>query len=64
VRVEIFWPKTGKTQVVSGLAMDRCYTVTEGVSTAREVVLKSFAWPSPSSAPMHHHMESAPAVAR
>jgi hypothetical protein len=65
VRVEIFWPKTGKTQVVSGLAMDRCYTVTEGVSTAREVVLKSFAWPSPSSAPMHHHhMESTPTVVR
>jgi hypothetical protein len=56
VRVEIFWPKTGRTQVVTGLQRDRCYTVREGEAAAHEVVLKSFAWPAPSSAPLHHRM--------
>ena len=55
VRVEIFWPKTGKTQVVKGLAPDHCYAVREGEVAAREVILKGFAWPAPSSTPMHHH---------
>jgi hypothetical protein len=56
VRVEIFWPATGKTQSIRGLALDRCYLIREGDGAAREVVLKGFAWPSPTSAPVHHHM--------
>ena len=56
-RVEIFWPATGKTQTLRGLALDRCYAVREGDDVAREIVLKSFAWPAPSSTPAHHHHE-------
>ncbi|HET7535796.1 MAG TPA: ASPIC/UnbV domain-containing protein, partial [Candidatus Didemnitutus sp.] len=55
VRVEIFWPRTGKTQVIEGLALDRCYAIREGDAHAREVVLKSFPWPNPANAPVHHH---------
>jgi hypothetical protein len=56
-RVEIFWPKTGQTQIIRGLAMDRAYIIREGDAAARELVLKGFAWPAPSSAaaPHHHH---------
>ena len=55
VRVEIFWPRTGKTQIITGLERDRCYAVREGDPAAHEVILKSFAWPEPSNAPVHHH---------
>ena len=55
VRVEVFWPKTGRTQVLHGLALDRAYAIREDRSAADEVVLKSFAWPSPASGPVHHH---------
>ena len=55
VRVEIFWPVTGKTQVVTGLAMDRCYAIREGDTAAREVTLPHFAWPANASAGGHHH---------
>ena len=58
VRVEIFWPATGKTQIIRGLALDRCYTIREGDDRPRETVLKSFRWPAPSSLPMHHHQMS------
>jgi hypothetical protein len=54
-RVEIFWPVTGKTQVIRGLERDRCYAIREGEATAREVVLKSFAWPTSAKSPAHHH---------
>ena len=60
-RVEIFWPRTGRTQVISGLALDRCYSITEGESAAHEVVLKSFAWPASANAPAHHHHSMADA---
>lgn len=53
-RVEIFWPATGRTQVIEGLRADRCYGVREGEAVAREVVLKPFAWPDPASAPRAH----------
>ncbi|HTL67371.1 MAG TPA: CRTAC1 family protein [Lacunisphaera sp.] len=54
-RVEITWPVTGKTQVMRGLAPDRCYRVREGDAKAEEQRLPTFAWPAPSSSPMHHH---------
>jgi hypothetical protein len=59
VRVEIFWPVTGKTQVIRGLEMDRAYTIREGEAAAREVVLKTFAWPAAMPAANHHHVAMA-----
>ena len=53
-RVEIFWPVTGKTQVIRDLKPDHCYMVREGEG-AQEIVLKSFAWPTTATQPMHHH---------
>jgi len=61
VRVEIFWPKTGRTQVVGKLKMDRCYGIREGDAGAQEIALKSFAWPAASSVPAHHHHTAAAA---
>ncbi len=45
-RVEIFWPATGETQIVEGLALDRAYVIREGEAGAREVATKAFAWPA------------------
>jgi hypothetical protein len=45
-RVEIFWPVTGVTQVVTGLEINQCYQVREGVGAPALVKLKSFKWPS------------------
>ena len=44
-RVEIFWPVTGLTQVVTGLEIDALYHVKEGVEAATRVELRSFKWP-------------------
>ncbi len=49
-RVEIFWPASNTRQVVPGLEMDRFYRVTEGVEAPVAVELRSFKWPSPSTA--------------
>ena len=38
-RVQIFWPATGKTQVLQDLTIDRAYKVTEGQETAEELKL-------------------------
>ncbi len=56
VRVEILWPRTGQTQVIKDLGLDRGYHIREGESAATEIVLGSFAWPS-ANGPMreHHH---------
>ena len=54
-RVEIFWPVAGKTQIIRGLAMDRCDAIREGDSAAREVMLRSFAWPAVTGAPSQPH---------
>ncbi|HUQ71718.1 MAG TPA: CRTAC1 family protein [Planctomycetaceae bacterium] len=62
VRVEIFWPVTGKTQVVTGLAMDRAYAIREDEATPREVRLPKFAWPAEASLTGHHHHAMMPAV--
>jgi hypothetical protein len=56
VRVEIVWPATGETQVLSGLAADRCYEIREGETAAREVKLARFAWPAANGVAHHHHM--------
>jgi len=44
-RVEIFWPVTGKTQVVQGLEINQLYHITEGVDEPTQVKLRSFKWP-------------------
>ena len=46
-RVEIFWPVTGATQVLTKLEMNRFYHVREGAPDATPIELKSFKWPSP-----------------
>ena len=61
-RVEIVWPVTGKTQVIRGLEMDRCYAIREGEDVAREIALKSFAWPTSAKTPGHHHHTAALSV--
>ncbi|HVT73724.1 MAG TPA: CRTAC1 family protein [Lacunisphaera sp.] len=54
-RVEISWPATGRTQVIRGLVPDHSYLVREGDAAAKEQPLRTFAWPAPGGAPMHHH---------
>jgi hypothetical protein len=44
--VEIFWPVTGLTQVVTGLELNRFYHVREGAAAPSLVELKSFRWPT------------------
>jgi hypothetical protein len=44
-RVEIFWPVTGKTQVLTGLAADQAYRVREDAADATPLAVKRFAWP-------------------
>ena len=55
-RVEIFWPVTGHTDLLRGLAVDRAYHVREGTEVAREVELASFQLPlsPPPGAPRRH----------
>jgi len=45
-RVEIFWPVTGATQVVSGLEMDSFYRISEGVDAPARIELRRFKWPA------------------
>jgi hypothetical protein len=45
-RVEVFWPVTGATQVLTGLEVNSCYHVREGEPGATRVELRSFRWPS------------------
>jgi len=55
-RVEIFWPRTGKTQVIHPLAMDHFYKVKEGQSKAVLWDLRSFRLaPDPTANHSHHH---------
>lgn len=49
VRVEIYWPVSRQAQVLSGLALDRMYTVREGETRAVPVKRPSFRWPSSAS---------------
>lgn len=55
VRVEVFWPRTGRTQVLTNLALDRSYAVTEGESAAKAISLATFSWPAAGTASHHHH---------
>ena len=45
-RVEIFWPVTGQTEVLTGLEINHFYRIQEGIAAATAVPLKSFPWPS------------------
>ena len=53
-RVEIFWPVTGATQVVTGLEINHLYCIVEG-QPAVPVALKSFVLPTTPPAGGHHH---------
>jgi hypothetical protein len=54
-RVGIFWPRTGKTQILTGLSMDRFYKVKEGEAEAVPWNLKSFRLATNSGGPHAHH---------
>jgi len=54
-RVEIFWPRTGKTQVLTGLQMDRFYKVRENVAEATLWDLKRIHLNTTSTEEHHHH---------
>ena len=45
-RVEVFWPATGTTQMVTGLEINNCYHVREGAAAPTRVALGSFRWPA------------------
>ena len=59
-RVEIFWPVTRRTQVITGLQPDHAYAIREGGVGAQELVLRTFAWPAPGTAVHHVHEGAAP----
>ena len=54
--VEIFWPVSGKTQVLKGVKMDHFYRVREDETEAKLWDLKTFSV-IPSMAHHHHHAE-------
>jgi hypothetical protein len=45
-RVEIFWPVTGITQVMTGLDPNQMYHIREGAAEATRAKLRSFSWPA------------------
>ncbi|MES1167479.1 MAG: CRTAC1 family protein, partial [Pseudomonadota bacterium] len=55
-RVEIFWPATGVTQVVTGLELDRAYQIREGANAPSPLALKSFSLGTAPAAAGHQHM--------
>ena len=54
-KVEIFWPVTGQTQTLTGLALDHFYKVREGDPNASPWPLKPFAFQRMKG--QHHHHE-------
>ncbi len=44
VKAEIFWPVTGKTQVLSGLEVDHAYRIREGAARAEPVHWKRYSF--------------------
>ena len=54
-RVEIYWPRTGKTQTLTGLRMDQFYKVNEGKPQASLWKLRSFHLNTQSGQHPHHH---------
>ena len=59
-RIEIFWPRTGKLQVLNGMQMDRFYKVKEGETMAVQWELKSFRLKSGSEETQHQHHHHSP----
>ncbi|HWA27407.1 MAG TPA: CRTAC1 family protein [Lacunisphaera sp.] len=55
VKLEVFWPRTGRTQVIDGLQLDRAYAITEDQPKATEARLTTFAWPTGGENHHHHH---------
>jgi len=45
-RIEVFWPVSGTTQVLTGFNLDRTYRIREGDAGAVELALKNFVYPS------------------
>jgi hypothetical protein len=54
-RIEIFWPRTGRTQVLTELQMDRFYKVKENQAQATPWNLKSFPLNTTTAGGHHHH---------
>jgi hypothetical protein len=54
-RVEIFWPVTGKTQVLTGLEKDRFYKIKEDQPQATAWDLKAFPLKIQAGEVQHHH---------
>jgi hypothetical protein len=53
--VEIAWPKTGQTQAIQDVGLDRFYKVREGDAQPAPWALKAFKLARNASAPAHHH---------
>ena len=49
-RVEIYWPVSRSTQVLTDLDVNRAYLVREDATAPLRIELKSFAWPTGSGA--------------
>jgi len=49
-RVEVYWPVSRSTQVLTDLDVNRAYLVREGATVPVRMELKSFAWPAGSGA--------------
>ena len=45
-RIEIFWPVTGVTQVLTGFEINHLYQIREGEAAPTLAALKSFPWPA------------------
>ncbi len=52
--IEVFWPVTGRTQVLRGAILDHAYRIVEGDDTIRAVELRRFKFP-PGPTPTGHH---------
>jgi hypothetical protein len=59
-KVEIHWPVTGETQVLTGLELDRFYKITEGGQQAVVWNLKSFTLPEGNGGHHHKHAHAQP----
>ncbi len=53
-RVEVWWPASGIRQTLTGLEMDRAWTIREDAKTAEPLALKSFRFAT-GGAPNHPH---------
>jgi hypothetical protein len=53
--LEIQWPGSGTVQKLTGLQLDTCYRVREGVELAELIPLKRFSFQPPDAHAHHHH---------